>query len=64
MHLKDYMRPLSKDERQKLAEQAETTVEYLIQLAGGHRIPSLRLAERIEIASSGKVDRYSWRISA
>jgi hypothetical protein len=51
MNLHDWMNATTDKEREALAAEARTTVAYLWQLSGGHRSPSKKLAERLEIAS-------------
>lgn len=61
MELRDYLKALKPELRERLAAAAETTVPYLYQLAGGHRMASARLAIRIEDASQGEVTREELR---
>lgn len=48
MNISDWMKDSSEEEQKKLAAKAKTTPGYLRQLAGGHRKPSRKLAERLE----------------
>lgn len=41
------------DQRQRVAESAETSVAYLWQLSGGHRKASLEMAKRLQDATGG-----------
>lgn len=52
MNIKDWFRSATDMERAQVAECAETTVAYLQQLVGGHRLPSKKLAERLEEATA------------
>lgn len=47
--LTEFLRLASSEEKQALAEQSQTTLEYLVHLAKGYRgsAPNLRLAARI-----------------
>lgn len=46
--LAEWMKVATKEERERVAEEAGTSVDYLYQLAGGHREnPKLRLAAGI-----------------
>ena len=47
MLLKTLLKEMTKDERKKLAEVADCSFLYLYQVAGGHRLPSVRLAKRL-----------------
>ena len=57
MNIKEFVKTFQKPERERLAEQAKTTEAYLYQLAGGHRLPSVELAKRLEKASNGLLTR-------
>lgn len=59
--LHDWFINASPDQRENVAKKAETTVAYLIQLAGGHRKPSPDLARRLSIATEGKLTREGLR---
>lgn len=52
--LRQLLKSLSKAEREELATEADTTVPYLFQIAGGHRSASHHLAGRIEKAVTNK----------
>ena len=54
------MEATTADEREEVAKQAGTTVDYLWQLAGGHRKPSVELAKRLEAASK-KIGKHMRR---
>lgn len=51
--LREWLRGASDAERERVAKAAATSVAYLWQLAGGHRKPSIELASRLQVASSG-----------
>lgn len=51
MELRDYLKALEPELRERLAAAAETTVPYLYQLAGGHRAASANLCVKLEQAS-------------
>ena len=51
MNIKTWFKHTSRHERELVARDAETTLAYLDQLAGGHRHPSPALARRLEQAS-------------
>ncbi len=51
MKLKAWLNGASETERTAVAEQAETTVAYLWQLAGSHREAGAKLAKRISAAT-------------
>lgn len=56
MDVKTFLKTSSKDDREQVARLAGTTVAYLKQLGGGWRSPSKALAERLELASSGRIN--------
>jgi transcriptional regulator with XRE-family HTH domain len=60
MRLHELLPRLSAEQRQQLASNCGTSVNYLYQLAGGHRTPSLTLASLIATATQGKVPVSSW----
>lgn len=55
MHLKPYLKTLSKRQKADLAEGCQTTVAQLKQIAGGWRTCREALAINIERESGGKV---------
>ena len=61
MNFRDYWRSIDKPARSRVADRAETSVEYLIQIAGGHSRPSAAMCVRLEIATGGKVTREELR---
>ena len=63
MLLSEYLRQLSKDERQALAQRVseKASVGYLYLLAGGHRNASPARAQKIEAATDGAVTRHDLR---
>ncbi|MBE0436953.1 MAG: hypothetical protein IBX56_14245 [Methylomicrobium sp.] len=61
MDMRTFLKTTSKTERERVAKEAETTVAYLFQLAGGHREPSVKLAMRLEKASGGLLSRRDLR---
>lgn len=58
--LSEWLRNHSESERKALASDCKTTVAYLYQLAGGHRVPSLRLAMDIANHTGGAVPAASF----
>jgi hypothetical protein len=58
MKLSVYLRSVDADERKRVADQVETTVGYLYQVAGGHKTPSQGFALRLERATDGRVCRH------
>lgn len=61
MKLSDYLEFLDASERQAFADRAGTTVDYLQQLKGGHRKPSVELSRRFVSASNGKLKLHELR---
>ena len=61
MELRDYLKILDPAAREALAAASATTLGYLYQLAGGHRLPSAHLCNRLEAASDGQVTREELR---
>ena len=55
MDLKEYFYTLTPAERKSYARRCKTTVEYLIQLVGGHRRASPALAKTLSLESGEKV---------
>lgn len=51
------MKSASPEGRERIAKEAETSVAYLYQIAGGHSRPSPEMAKAIDIATSGVVPR-------
>lgn len=60
MDLRTYLKDKPRGEAERIALLAETTVDYIYQLSGGHRTPSLKLAKRLEEATEGIVGRSDW----
>lgn len=46
---------------ERVAREAQTTVAYLHQLAGGHRLPSAKLTLALERSSGRRMTRYELR---
>lgn len=61
MELSDYLKTLEPKDRESFAAKAGTTVDYLYQIAGGHRSAGPKLANRLEKASKGAVERIRLR---
>lgn len=61
MTLKDYLAGLDPAAKRKFAARAKTTVPYLAQLSGGHRMPGHELAKRLVAASDNKISLASLR---
>ena len=55
MELKEYFYTLTPDEREGYATRSGTTVDYLIQLIGGHRRASPALAKTLSQESGEQV---------
>lgn len=55
MHIRDHYQTLDAEQRAKLATALQTSPAYLMQLAYGHRRPSLQLAIAIERETAGQV---------
>ncbi len=55
MELKDYFLSLETKERKEFVDRAETTVNYIPLLTGGHRQASPAMARRLSEASNGVV---------
>lgn len=55
MDLKQYIAPMSLEQRQAFAKRCGTSAGYLIQLAGRHRKPSPTLAVTIERETKGAI---------
>jgi len=60
MRLHELLPKLTAEQRNVLAEKCGTSVNYLYQLAGGHRRPSMAMAANIAQATGGKVPISSW----
>lgn len=56
MNAKEFLDKYGKDEAERVAEAAGTKYSYFIQLAYGHRRPSICLAERLVEASDDRLD--------
>lgn len=61
MELREYLKILDPDAREALAAASATTLGYLYQLAGGHRLASAHLCNRLEVASDRRVTREELR---
>lgn len=67
--IRTFLKISSPEERERVAQEAGTSVAYLRQLAGRHRNCSKVLAERLERASKGRInaqaamfpERYEFR---
>lgn len=53
LQIREWLTGASKEERERVATEANTSVDYLYQLAGGHRKASLELADRLQRAANG-----------
>lgn len=51
--LQTWLSKTPQEQRETVAEKAETTVAYLWQLSGGHRKASLEMAKRLQVATEG-----------
>jgi hypothetical protein len=60
MDLKTYLRDAPKGERARLAHAIGTEVDHIYQLSGGHSLPSLAMARKIETETGGKVTVHDW----
>lgn len=61
MHLRDWIRTHTPEQRTEAARRAGTSLGHLWQLAGGHRRASPDLAKRLEAATDGAVTRSDLR---
>ena len=61
MDAKEFGRKYGKSEAERVSQAAGTTYSYFIQIAGGHSLPSPRLARALERASGGRMTRLSLR---
>lgn len=55
LQIHEWLRSASKEERERVAKEAKTSVDYLYQLSGGHRKASLELADRLQQATKGQL---------
>lgn len=55
MDMRTFLQSINADERKKVAKSAGTSVNYLYQIAGGHRDPSKKLAIKLSHATGGAV---------
>lgn len=55
MNLEEYLASLPKSEWDAFAKRAKTTVKYLWQLKGGHRVPAPASCHKYVEASNGAV---------
>lgn len=53
MNLRDYIDAMSAEGKKAFAARADTTVDYLWQLKGGHSRPSPEMCKRLVQASDG-----------
>ena len=56
MDAKTYIQEQGRESAKEVAEAAGTTFEYFNQIAYGHRRPSVKLAQKLVSASSGKLE--------
>jgi DNA-binding transcriptional regulator YdaS (Cro superfamily) len=61
MDAKNFLRNTDKDERERVARRANTTVAYLFQIAGKFSRPSADMCVRLETASDGRMTREDLR---
>lgn len=61
MDLRTYLNSITQPEREALAKNCETSVDYFWQLSGGHRKAGHNLAKRIEKYTDGKVTKHELR---
>lgn len=61
MEVKEWLKRHLEKERKALALQVGTSVNYLYQLAGGHRQASPELAKKIEEATEGAITKQELR---
>lgn len=61
MDAKNFLRSTDKDERERVARRANTTVAYLFQIAGKFSRPSADMCVRLEAASDGRMTREDLR---
>jgi hypothetical protein len=61
MKMRDFLKSRSNAEREMVAAKAGTSVDYLWQISGGHRKPSVALSRRLVDASDGALTLYELR---
>lgn len=61
MTLREWLQINSKEERNRVAMNAGTTVPYLYKLAGGHGKAGWAICSKIEQATGGLVSRHDLR---
>jgi len=61
MDMRSYLLGVSPEKREEVAKEADTSVAYLFQLAGGHRKASPDLARSIQSATNGAVTKEELR---
>ncbi|EYS89482.1 hypothetical protein CF68_33170 [Cupriavidus sp. SK-4] len=59
MDAKTFLKQFGAEEAARVSEAAGTNYAYFSQIAHGHRRPSVRLTERLVVASEGKLDFVS-----
>jgi hypothetical protein len=59
--LRTYIKALEPEAREVYAKACETTVAYLWQIAGGHSVPSPKLAKLLAANSGNQVSRGQLR---
>nr|EDZ38295.1 MAG: Hypothetical protein CGL2_11278001 [Leptospirillum sp. Group II '5-way CG'] len=61
MKLNEYMRELTRSQKEDLAGRVGTSLNYLFQLSGEFSVPGPKIALRIEHATGGQVTRHELR---
>ncbi|WP_349609095.1 transcriptional regulator [Cupriavidus sp. DF5525] len=59
MDAKTFLKQFGSEEAARVSEVAGTNYAYFSQIAHGHRRPSVKLAQRLVLASEGKLDFVS-----
>lgn len=59
--LSDFLKELTPAQRESFARKVKTSVGYLYQIAGGHRLAGHELAKRLEKESAGRVPKSKSR---
>ena len=62
MDIRTYFETAPKGERERLADAVKTNIDYIYQLSGGFRRPSLALVQRIDVATNGAVSLHDWPV--
>ncbi len=61
MNMKEFLKSVKREERERLAIAVGSSVAYFHQIAGGHRKPSARLCVMLETHSNGLIKKEDLR---